>query len=328
MGFSTLQGSATLIVAFITLFIVGIVLVVVLGMYRRNTVEIEEAEYDLALKEAMKRQVGITEKSEAEVVATLVHLSRNRIGGTIIIEGKTKLDDIEDTGDSFGFGKIKREFMNTILESSDMGKGALLIRRDHIVAYNCKMPIIKNDTLIKQGAGNRHLGAFGTMMKYPDSIILTVSGATGKMSIFGYSGKTASIDFGLQLRETDVLNGVTETELEYRLHSLLENTGLIEDLNSPEVQRDIMIKNENPKQKRERLNRERDQKQAERKAEQDAKNMENSKRQMLRDVENRERNDKRRRDSAIRKEKQKRDREQKQRLREEERKRKLRGDDL
>lgn len=328
MNYATLQGSATLIIAFIILILMVVVAVIVFSLYRRQTIEIEESEYELAMREAMRRQVGISESSESEIARTLAHLSRNRIGAAIIIEGRTQLEDIEDTGDSFGFGKIKTDFLNTILSSVEMGRGAVLIRRDHIVAYNCKMPIIEQDVLIRQGAGKRHLGAFGTMMKFPDSVVLTVSGTTGKISIFGHLGTQTSIDFGLQLRETDVLNGVTESELEYRIHSLVENSGLIGDLNSEEIQREIEIKNETRDEKRERIARERQEKEQERDAERKRRAREQHQRQMERDNETRDRDAERRREKVLKGERRKRENKVRESKRERERRRKLRGDDL
>lgn len=240
----------------IVLLIVGVNLIMTISLYRTSLIEREEEEFEAAKREAMRRKVGVSLVSEKAVIQSLMYLARNRIGTAIIIEGETPLLDIEATGDSFGFGEINTEFLNTVASSHGMSKGAILIRRDHIVAYNCKMPIFKHEALMRQGAGNRHLGAMGTMLEYKDSVILVVSGTTGKISIFGHLNGQSSIDLGLTLKEIDIINGVGEDELTYRLHTLIENSGVGGDLNSEEVQRDILLKTETKEEKKARLQKE------------------------------------------------------------------------
>ena len=260
--------SISTVLLVIILLIVGVILIVSLSLYRTSLIEREEDEFDAAKREAMRRKVGVSLVSEREIIKTVMYMARNRIGGSIIIEGERPLLDIEDTGDSFGFGTITSDFLNTIMGSFDMSKGATLIRRDHVVAYNCKMPIFKYELLIKKGAGNRHLGAMGTMLEYPDSVIIVVSGTTGKISMFGHLGTETSIDFGMQLKETDIINGVGEDELVYRLHTLIENVGLLGDLNSDEIQREITMKTESKEDKKERIAREKAELRAKKEAQQ------------------------------------------------------------
>lgn len=327
-NFTTLQGSATLIIVIVLLIVVVFIAVILLGLFRKVSVEREEEEYEAALRDAMRRKVGVSVESEAEIASALVQLARMRKGAAIIIEGSKALEDIEDSGDTFGFGQITSEFLVTLLASRDMSRGALLIRRDHIVAYNCKMPIYREETLIANGAGNRHLGAFGTVKEFPDSIVLVVSQTTGKISIFGYLGTTMSIDFGLQLRDTDVINGVTESEIEYRLHSLLENTGMMGDLNGDEIQRAIIERTETKEERRERLKRERKQKQDERNRKNKEKQEAKRREQVLREQESNKRKKEKQREAALRKRQREKENQQRKREREEQRRSKLRGDDI
>lgn len=258
----------------IVLLIVGVNLIMTISLYRTSLIEREEDEFDAAKREAMRRKVGVSLVSEKEVVQSVMYLARNRIGAAIIIEGGTPLLDIEATGDSFGFGEITKEFLNTIASSYGMSKGAILIRRDHIVGYNCKMPIFKHEALMRQGAGNRHLGAMGTMLEYKDSVILVVSGTTGKISIFGHLNGQSSIDLGLTLKEIDIINGVGEDELTYRLHTLIENVGLTGDLHGDDIQREIQLKTESKEDKRSRLQREKEERQAKKRTQKNTHRME------------------------------------------------------
>ena len=258
----------------IVLLIVGVNLIMTISLYRTSLIEREEEEFEAAKREAMRRKVGVSLVSEKAVIQSLMYLARNRIGTAIIIEGETPLLDIEATGDSFGFGEINTEFLNTVASSHGMRKGAILIRRDHIVAYNCKMPIFKHEALMRQGAGNRHLGAMGTMLEYKDSVILVVSGTTGKISIFGHLNGQSSIDLGLTLKEIDIINGVGEDELTYRLHTLIENSGVGGDLNSEEVQREIQLKTETKEEKKARLQKEKADRMAQKNAQKNTHRME------------------------------------------------------
>lgn len=266
--------SISTVIIIIVLLIVGVNLIMTISLYRTSLIEREEDEFDAAKREAMRRKVGVSLVSEKEVVQSVMYLARNRIGTAIIIEGGTPLLDIEATGDSFGFGEITKEFLNTIASSYGMSKGAILIRRDHIVGYNCKMPIFKHEALMRQGAGNRHLGAMGTMLEYKDSVILVVSGTTGKISIFGHLNGQSSIDLGLTLKEIDIINGVGEDELTYRLHTLIENVGLAGDLQGEEIQREIQLKTESKEDKRARLQKEKEERQAKKRTQKNTHRME------------------------------------------------------
>lgn len=292
--------SITLVMVIIILLLMIITVVLVFGTHRRVMVEVEEDEFEAAKREAMRRSVGVSINNERELAKTLMHLSRNRIGATFIIEGKTPMLEIEDTGDSFGYGEISSEFLNTLAESSTMNKGAVLIRRDHIVAYNCRMPIYEAQELKQQGAGNRHLGAVGVMLEYPDSVTLVVSGATGKISIFGHLGNETSVDFGLQLRDTDVINGVGEDELVYRLHTLLENVGILGSLNGADIQREIEIANETKEEKRLRIQREKEQERKERQAKQAKQAKQREREEAERGIERMNREREQRKRKAIR----------------------------
>lgn len=323
--FTTLQDSVVLIIVLIILILMIVAIVIGFGTYRKIMIEVEEDEFEAAKREAMRRSVGVSVESEREIAKTIVYMSRNRIGGSIIIEGRNQLIDIEDTGDSFGFGRISSEFLNTLMSSPDMGHGALLIRRDHIVAYNCRMPIYRDEQLINQGAGNRHLGAAGTMLQNKDAVILVVSGATGKISIFGHLGKETSVDLGLQLKDTDIINGVGEEELVYRIHTLLENVGMLGDLNGDDIQREIEMKYETKEEKKARIAREREEKQKERNREAKQKELERQKQQVQREKEQFERQRGKDKERVVRRRKQENERKQKEKQKEKERRRKLLG---
>ena len=58
----------------------------------------------------MEASQGIALEHEQAIVNTLTYLSKKRIGASIIIERGSPLEDIEATGDSFGFGKLSEDY--------------------------------------------------------------------------------------------------------------------------------------------------------------------------------------------------------------------------
>ena len=140
-----------------------------------------------------------------------------------------------------------------------MNRGAYLIRRDHVVAYNCRMPIVNNEQLISMGAGRRHLGALGTVTENKDTVVIVVS-SKGLISLFGYIGNEISIDMGLELKDYNLHEGVTTEQLIYRVHSLLTNDNLVTDpVNSLDVEKLMHVETKEEKRaKRDKEKKERE----------------------------------------------------------------------
>lgn len=215
-----------------------VMLVLQFSLVRMNRVRIEQDAFEELKRKALDTNKGIKLEHEQELVNTIVYLAKKRIGTALIIERGETLDDIEATGDSFGFGKVSEDLLKTIItEEGYMNRGAYLIRRDHVVAYNCRMPIVNNEQLISMGAGRRHLGALGTVTENKDTVVIVVS-SKGLISLFGYIGNEISIDMGLELKDYNLHEGVTTEQLIYRVHSLLTNDNLVTDpVNSLDVEK-------------------------------------------------------------------------------------------
>lgn len=224
-------------VLMILMIISIVILVLQFSLVRMNQVRIEQDAFEVMKRKAMEASQGIALEHEQAIVNTLTYLSKKRIGASIIIERGSPLEDIEATGDSFGFGKLSEDLLKTIItEDGYMNRGAYLIRRDHVVAYNCRMPIVNNEQLVSMGAGRRHLGALGTVSENKNTVVAVVS-SKGLISLFGYLGNEISIDMGLELKEYNLHEGVTTDQLAYRLHSLLTNEN--KDLGTPINELDV-----------------------------------------------------------------------------------------
>lgn len=255
--------SVTLIVSIILLVLLIATFVMTFTNARtvNEIMEYNEAEY--ARQEMLERTVGIDDKSQVDIAKVLMHCARNKIGTAIVIEGKTPLEHIEQSGDSAGIMDINEHILKTLIESPYTNKGAILIRKNHIVTYNGQMRIDErrqeeNRKLINIGLGSRHVGALGEVMNNEGTVIAVVSQETGKISLFGHLSGKLTADVGLELKELNIRGGVTQSQIEYRLNDLLVGQGIEASLESEQVLTDIARKKETPEQRKARRKREKE----------------------------------------------------------------------
>jgi len=239
--------------------------------------EYNEAEY--ARQEMLERTVGVDETEQKDIVKVLMHCARNKIGTAIVIEGKTLLDHIEESGDKAGLIAVNEQILKTLVESKYTNRGAILIRKNHIIAVNGEMRMDEarqeeNRQLINIGLGRRHLGAFGEVMNNPGTVALVVSEETGKISLFGHLSGKLTADVSLDLKEFSIRGGVSQSELEYRLNDLLVGQGLEASLESEELLTDIARKKETPEQRKARKKREKEVARIKREEEKERKRLE------------------------------------------------------
>lgn len=266
----------TLILAFVSVVMLLSVIMILMMMrvtYKINKEE-EINEFERAKRELLSRATVLSDEHQEQIVDTIIHCSRNRIGMSLIIEGATPLRDIEETGDNFGIGILSRNLLLTLVESDLMNKGSILIRRDYVVAYNCLMPMVENTKLISAGVGNRGLGAYGTILSDDQVVVILVSGDTGKISFYGHMGEKLSIDIGLGLKEFSIRDGVGFDEIKLRLDSLMKHQGIIASLESKEIKEEIERRKETRDEKRERIKREREERRLAKKQEAERKKKE------------------------------------------------------
>lgn len=249
----------------VALFIILILILQLQLNYKINREE-ELNEFEKAKEDLLRRAYVMDEENQKAIIETIMYCARNRIGTAIVIEGNNKLIGMEESGDSFGIGLLTKDLLYTMVDSDIMNKGAILIRKDYIVAYNCLMPVVENKKLIEAGVGRRGLGAYGTVLTDSQAVVVLVSGETGKISFYGHIQKSLSIDLALTLKEFNLRNGMTYDELKYRLNNLLKNKGIIESLESEEVRRVVEQSKETKEERRERKRAEAKRKREEREA--------------------------------------------------------------
>ena len=119
-----------------------------------------------------------TVQKVADCVSTL---SKNRIGGLIVIERKTKIGDIVRTGVTIDSEVTAELLVNIFVPNTPLHDGAVVLRENRIMAAACFLPLTQNQELTVE-LGTRHRAALG-MSEASDAVVVVVSEETGKISI-------------------------------------------------------------------------------------------------------------------------------------------------
>ena len=146
-----------------------------------------------------------------EIVKAVKNMSEEKIGALIIIEQKTAINDIIETG-----VKIDAELSSPLLENifvpnTPLHDGAVVLRDDRIIAAGCFLPLTENPNLSKQ-LGTRHRAALG-VSENSDAIAIIVSEETGIISTASNGKLTRYLDTkGLR----EILTKIYDKEKEHR----------------------------------------------------------------------------------------------------------------
>lgn len=132
-----------------------------------------------------KRKKGNDDEDRAEAVLPIVmacdSMSKNLVGALIIIEREMSLSDIVKSGEDID-ARINTELIkNIFFKNSPLHDGAMIIRRDRIVAAGCILPV-SHSTNIPKDLGLRHRAALG-ITQQSDAIAIIVSEETGAINI-------------------------------------------------------------------------------------------------------------------------------------------------
>jgi len=125
------------------------------------------------------------EKDYSNVINELIkasqNLSKNKTGALIIIEQKTGIGDVVESGIRID-GLVSSALLENIFEpNTPLHDGAVIIKGDRIVAAGCFLPLTENPNLSKQ-LGTRHRAALG-ISENSDALSIIVSEETGIISM-------------------------------------------------------------------------------------------------------------------------------------------------
>ena len=116
-----------------------------------------------------------------EITEAVASLSRQKIGALIVIERKTGLSEVAETGTKIE-GQVSSDLLiNIFIPNTPLHDGAVIIKEDIIKAAGCFLPLTDNMSLSKD-LGTRHRAALGISEK-SDGLAIVVSEETGAISI-------------------------------------------------------------------------------------------------------------------------------------------------
>ena len=122
-----------------------------------------------------------TTTSSDEIAEAVERLSQARLGAIIAVERKMPLDEFVDTGSKLK-ARVSADLLVTIFTPhSPLHDGAVVIRRDSIVAAACILPLTQH-TLADRSLGTRHRAAMG-IAEESDAFVIVVSEETGQISV-------------------------------------------------------------------------------------------------------------------------------------------------
>ncbi len=127
-----------------------------------------------------------------EIVRGMVNLSHRKVGVLIVVEHKTGLADVIETGTILD-SRISSALIENIFEpNTPLHDGAVVVRGTRIVAAGCFLPLTEENSISKQ-LGTRHRAALG-VTENADCVSLVVSEETGTISVAQGGRLTRNLD--------------------------------------------------------------------------------------------------------------------------------------
>ncbi len=116
-----------------------------------------------------------------EVVRACAELARRRLGGLIVFERETRLDDLVEAGSSIDAAVSKDLLVSLFIPTSPLHDGAVIISHGRILHASCILPLTLR-TELPDGIGTRHRAALG-ITEESDAIAVVVSEETSTIAL-------------------------------------------------------------------------------------------------------------------------------------------------
>ncbi|BAH41244.1 diadenylate cyclase CdaA [Brevibacillus brevis] len=126
-----------------------------------------------------------------EVGKSVTYMAKRRIGALIVIERETGLNDYVETGIGIN-GRVSSELLiNIFIPNTPLHDGAVIMRKDMIMAAACYLPLSENNSISKE-LGTRHRAAIG-LSEVSDGIAIIVSEETGQVSFAAHGAMNRNL---------------------------------------------------------------------------------------------------------------------------------------
>ena len=127
-----------------------------------------------------------------EVVRACAELVRRRIGGLVVFERETRLDDLIEAGTALDSAVSKDLLVSLFLPTAPLHDGAVIISHGRLAHASCILPLtLRND--LPEGVGTRHRAAVG-ITEESDAIAVVVSEETSSIALAQGGELTMQLD--------------------------------------------------------------------------------------------------------------------------------------
>ena len=160
----------------------GMLLLIVLFQpeLRKGLEQVGRSGYWARLAGAGSKERREQERIVSELTTALMDLSRKRIGALIVVERRTGLSDVMESGTRLD-AEITAALVENIFEpNTPLHDGAVIIKEGRIEAAACILQLTENTALSRE-LGTRHRAAIG-VSENTDAVVLIVSEETGIIS--------------------------------------------------------------------------------------------------------------------------------------------------
>ena len=159
----------------------GPVLLIVLFQPEIRRVLEELGATNLLDSAARMQQTSSTDLMIDELILALEHMSRRRVGALIVIENRTRLNDVIATGTRVD-GVLSQPLLENIFEpNTPLHDGAVIVRGERIMSAACLLHL-SDTTGVGRDLGTRHRAGLG-MSEISDATVFIVSEETGIISM-------------------------------------------------------------------------------------------------------------------------------------------------
>src|SRR5581483_4862350 len=144
-----------------------------------------------------RRSTNLEQQAYDEILLAATTLSSQKIGGLIVLEREVGLQNFIDTGIKLD-ARLTYDLLVTLFNThAPLHDGAVIVRKDQIMAASCFLPLTLNPRLSKD-LGTRHRAAIG-ITEDSDCVAVVISEETGVISFVQGGQISRSLD-GPQLR--------------------------------------------------------------------------------------------------------------------------------
>jgi uncharacterized protein (TIGR00159 family) len=141
-----------------------------------------------------------------EIVRAAQTLSQKRVGGLIVLERETNLDDQIESGSPIDAVVSKELLTSLFLPYSPLHDGAVIIQHGRIAQAGCVLPLTLR-TDLPEGVGTRHRAAVG-ITEETDALVIVISEETATISVVLGGEMIRGLDAPrLRVVLTEVLSG-------------------------------------------------------------------------------------------------------------------------